>query len=504
MSKKAKKNKTKQSAYSAPKRPAGMSDEEYEEYLEITEAKKEAAAIEAERKKLKEKINSYKATAAVAAGNSAKETGSAVKSGFGKIGSALKKTPGRIKNSAVSAYRNLPETGRKLWAPFSRFGEKKYSFPVLFILIFVFYYLFCLHKGCNIITLDVHCITLHFYLADYSVGFCSRLLIGAVIGLFTDRVSPELISVLIRIAVCLTLLIQAAISGYVLKKALREKNLFAVLIVLMFVFNPLCIDEYLIAPGMIDTWQLLLFMLWLCTCRSPLVYLTAPLTAFAGMALHYSYVFNYFPPMMVILFGEAVLSQKKSARIRNGVSFASASVAGAGSFLWFVFGANRHLKMTSDEFYNHMMAKFDCRPSLAAYYKSIQNGNYVIWREYFDYYIFGDMGKHEGSEVVGGWLPLLKAYKEQHFNSSMLIEDLKLFVPVFLILGIFWVLKMKKESGFLRRLPYVLCIAQALVLIPEILMSLDFYRWFSAAIISQAAVYFMYFSAGSELGRDAG
>ena len=88
---------------------------------------------------------------------------------------------------------------------FSDFASKKYSIPLFFVFAFFCLFVSAEIGGFNVldITGDKNEAGTFLYLLDYRVGFTTRLLVGAVLGLFTDKITPTLISA--RFAISLSL-----------------------------------------------------------------------------------------------------------------------------------------------------------------------------------------------------------------------------------------------------------------------------------------------------------
>ena len=77
----------------------------------------------------------------------------------------------------------------------SDFAAGKYSLALFFLFAFFCLFLSARIGGFNVldITGDKNEAATFLYLLDYRVGFTTRLLVGAVLGLFTDRITPTLI-----------------------------------------------------------------------------------------------------------------------------------------------------------------------------------------------------------------------------------------------------------------------------------------------------------------------
>lgn len=366
------------------------------------------------------------------------------------------------------------------------FTEKPISMPVFVLTGIVTYAVITVLSGYKIFGLSALPPTYQFYVCDFSVGYCSRLFVGAVISLFTDKVSIALMDGIINVSVVLSLIGQATIAGLLLRAGLKNRSLPAALIGILMMTNPLAVLENMSAPGLLDVYLLLLFLIWLAFLKTPLIAIVTPVFCLVGMAIHYEFLFSFLPPMLVLLLYYAIFAKKKRVRVGRWLAFSGGSVASAVSFYFFVFLAKDHLRLTSDEFYQHMLSRFSLSSSQMEFLTAIMGG--PLYRDYFDYYIFGQYKGYDYFNNIKDFFVFLKNWTSGRFNAEMLLKDIILFIPVFLIASFVWIRCAKREKG-IRRLPYICFIGQALVLIPELIISTDIWRWVSATLLTQFFVF---------------
>lgn len=366
------------------------------------------------------------------------------------------------------------------------FAEKKYSIPCFIAFAFLSYIAIAYHCGFSPFHLSAHMSTLHYYLCDYKVGFCSKLLIGAILSLFEDKVPVSQMSVIANTAIVLALLLQAVIAGCLLRSALKNRSLAAVTMGLLFVFNPLVVIENMATPGLLDIYLLLLFLVWLAFVRTPVSLIVTPLFCFLGMTIHYVFALVFLPPMLTLTFYYAVFSEKWSARIRNAFTLTLSSAVSAASFSYFVFFAKNHLRMTSDEFYQYMLSRL----VISRWEESINilKMGTPIFKPYFDFYIFGEYDGNYYYQSANNFLSFLKNWAIDNLHAGVLIVDLVLLTGICLVSLLIWSACAVREKG-IKRLPYVLFVLQMVVIVPEILLSTDIWRWVATTLISQAAVF---------------
>ena len=376
----------------------------------------------------------------------------------------------------------------KIWTLLSSFAKKPWSVPVFILAAAACYTGITYFAGFKLFGLTAYPPTYQFYLCDYSVGFCSRLFVGAVIGLFTDRVSIQQMSLIINSAVCLSLAAQATIAGLLLRAGLKNQSVPAALMGLLMMTNPLAVVENMSSPGLLDVYLLILFLLWLAFLKTPLIAIVTPIFCLIGMAIHYEFLFSFLPPMLTLLLYYAFFAEKKRERVGRWIAFTGGGAVSAASFYYFVFLAKNYLRLTSEEYYQRMLARFNLTVSQRSVLTGIMGA--PIYRPYFDFYIFGQYQDYDYFKNIGDFFEFLKNWTIKGFSPGMLYKDLVLFVPVLLLAAAVWGICASKEKG-LKKLPYIFFVGQALVLVPELIISTDIWRWVSAALLTQFIVFAM-------------
>lgn len=381
-----------------------------------------------------------------------------------------------------------------------RFAVHWFTLPLLILFAFGCFALVTYLEGYKLFGLKVSCWVCQFYLCDYSVGFCSRLLVGAVITHFTDVVSTDLMNVIINTAVILSLILQSIAAGVILRVAMKRGSLLGCGITLLFLCTPMTVTENMRMPGQLDVYLLLIVLLWLFCYRTPAVYVVSLLVCAAGMAIHYEFLLMFLPPMMILLLYRAIAWEKRRARVCSAVTFAACAVVFVALMVWFLVLANKHLYLTDDEFYYNMLRRFRTDP-LTRSVNISKMGNPIL-KEYFDSHIFGHTDYSAGIYGVD----------IQSFTNTNLLDYLKVewmiaqnmkqdgwtklllpFLPYALIFCAVWGTCAVKEKGS-KRFLYFCCAASLLILIPELLASSDVWRFISSTLISQYVMFFGIYS----------
>lgn len=488
--KKSKQNNTKTAA---AKRPAGMSNEEYEEYLEITEAKKEAAAIGAERERIRNAIRN----------NGRKQlenTHSAVSESLGKVEKVRKNIPAfKLKTKAffVSAKRfscgfcaRFSQFSGKISDFMRGLAEKKCSFPLFAVCFFLCYFLFNLLSGYNFLSLS-HCPdfrTYQFYISDFSCGFVSRVLVGAVITHFTDRVSLELMAKICSWAVITALAMQSVIGAQALRISLKKKSRLGIFASLVFALSPLTSSWITQVYGTIDVFVLIIFLIFIILLPSGISVVLAPAICLAAMTTHEAFMCQFAPAIVAILFFKAFYENSRLKRALSGISFTLSAGTCAGSFIWFVSFADKHLLCSEEEYNALLESRLAIPPETADWLRGLFK-NAPYFRDFFRYYIFRN---RQGLDVTkdSDFLTSQMNHTFSNVNIVALKNNLYILLPVVIVLFVVIFRMLKKEKGA-KKLPWLMFSAVPFQFVPAFIMSTDTSRFTGPLTVSVLSILFV-------------
>ena len=392
--------------------------------------------------------------------------------------------------AGAAARSGRTPSGGRVSALFSDFAAKKYSIPLFFA--FAFFCLFVSAKigGFNVldITGDKNEAGMFLYLLDYRVGFTTRLLVGAVLGLFTDKITPTMIYRTAGLSVLVSFILHALLGGLVLRKSVAKKAYPIALLTLVFLLHSLTSLQNIRIKGCLDTYIYILFLLWLFFFDRYASVVTVPALCAVCMLIHYSYIFTFMPPVLALMVYGLVFAEKRVKRVLCGVSFAVGGAAVLGLFFYFVFFANDHLKMTREELYAYMESKYELTVMEEIHMRRIFGGN-LFFRDYLDVYLFNrDLFTEEFGNANNA-LGYIRTGVRNYVGLSVYLKYISLFLPLYAVFAALWGACMKKARG-LKKLPFIVFIGMPVTLLPAFYMSTDVWRWTSASIISQLCVLF--------------
>lgn len=426
-----------------------------------------------------------------------------------KIGSSARRNADKIGSSARrkadavgSALQKAEALYRTAADALSRFAEKKAALPVLILFSFCALFLTALIGGYNALTMNTRMqFTFYqFYLCDFSAGFCSRVIVGSIVSLFTDTVSIALMERIAGAAVLLSFILLSVLTGAVLRKGLREKAFVPVLAAVLLLFEPVTAQSNFMFLGTLDIYALLLFLLTVGTFGTPLFYAAAPVLSLLGMTVHYHYFFSFFPPVLALYVYELFLSEKKSRRAAAAAGMSVTALSGGSLFVYFVFFAKDHLLCTADEFYDRMVSRFDVSAAVRRGLEKIMDGN-AVFRDYFDYYIFGYNKGTFYYDSGANFIDFLRRDRYDRAPLSLYLKYFALVLPVLIAFFLLWCVCASRQEGS-KKLPYIAFACIMAALFPELFISSDVPRWMSIALITQFVLLFTVFLHKDPAVRD--
>lgn len=201
----------------------------------------------------------------------------------------------------------------------------------------------------------VNDVTYSFYAIDFSVGFCSRVVQGALYNLFVKTPSPLTVSIYLTVIFIIT----AGIISYIAEKVILQTDSkyrkTAVIIFLFFLVGPSTFAMYLKIFGLIDFfWVSATALSLLCLQKKQLYFLIVPLAVFM-VFVYYGAILCYVPFVAIILLYKISAEQeKKEKRYLTAVFFAMVIIAIAFA-VYFAAFERSNLLMTMEEFDSFMI-----------------------------------------------------------------------------------------------------------------------------------------------------
>lgn len=318
------------------------------------------------------------------------------------------------------------------------------------------------------------------YIGDFSIGVCSRLMLGQILSLFKDSFTTEWITSFILISILIMFFFAAAFMGSVLAKA--EKPTLKALFIFCFMLciYPVSFNSFLnINFGFLELFMIMLFTVVAFAGENKIFIYFTPVIIFTGIMLHESFIFSFMCPVLALVAYYTTQTHKKT--VFTSPAFLISAFSAVGTAVYSVFFSRMTLKMTENEMLSYLAEKGNCDISSVSGYL-----------ETFLYYtdVRGDTGKTHVDNIfeVFSHLVEITAGKTNGIQITQTIAAL----PFLILLFVIWCSCIKNTKGFSQKIPYILFM---LTPVPQIvaatIISMDYSRFFSAIIISQAFYLFV-------------
>lgn len=334
--------------------------------------------------------------------------------------------------------------------------------------------------------------TYSFYAIDFSIGFCSRVIQGALYNLIFRIPDYLTVSIYLMVIFIITFGAVSYLAERFIKSVDAQYRKSAIIITLFFLTGPATFAVLVPVFGMIDVfWVFAAALSMLCLQKKKLYFLVVPLTVFMVL-VYYGATLCYIPFLaIVLLYKISMTEEKKEKRYLIAVFVAMVALT---IFLtvYFVVFERSNLTMTMEEFGEFLMSR------------GVSEGDLYYYN--FSYYRhldgFEENGFLEIPEFDAGSSPaeVIKVLFQQAWISIFVKEFTyvtplvaALILPVLVFIYKFLIMFFKKAKGNnLKR--FSLFCGMALfpfVIVAGFCFSTDVVRWIGNAFLPTLAL-FMY------------
>ena len=219
------------------------------------------------------------------------------------------------------------------------------------------------------------------YAVDYSVGFCTRLLPGAVYNLFVPKPTEATANGYVWL---LTLLLFAAVSlllEHVLLSLPKERRPFFWLLLLFYLTGPATFSLYTHAFGLLDLHWLILMVVFFLLLQKKWGQLLLPVFPLLLLLTSFGAIVSWIPFSVLLILYQLTLQTEKKDRQRLTAVFLAALFVAGGSFLYFAANDKKNLVYDVDGF-NQFMHERGC--DIVAYY---DDSFYDAFETAVDFYV---------------------------------------------------------------------------------------------------------------------
>lgn len=378
-------------------------------------------------------------------------------------------------------------------------NEKMY--PVLLFLFTVFYNLFIVR---NFTLPDIGVAVRSFHTVDFTVGFCTKILPGAVFNLLPGKCTDMKIIVYETI---LLLLFFAAVSvflGRFISSASEENKGTALFLSILFLSGPCTFSIYAYRVGMLDVYWVFLAAAAVFMLRNKYLRWGMPLICIAAILIHISAMIAYIILFAMLLLYEYISAEDKKEKRTWGIIFLLSVGVSVLTFGYFLLFEKSNLVFTMEEF--------------DAWLAGRGAGGYYYDYALYGHFIFDDASFYNFNEVIVpiGFSPLIERFvnkiiQQILFNFTLFVQSnippyvmlilIGLVLPLLLPVYKFALRKMRENKKDKPTVFFCVCLfAQfPFTLLCAILTSVDVTRWTAHAFTVLFTLFlYMLYKEGDE------
>ena len=335
-----------------------------------------------------------------------------------------------------------------------------------FFFAFVSLYNFLIVCRCSLWQVDT--ITYTYHLPDFSFGFVTKVLPGAIYHLFFKEVEPLQLNIYLN---CLMLVFFAfvafALAKLVTSRSSKGSRRTLTVLSIFYLSGPCTFAIFTRELGMLDFYWLLFSVIFLLLVSNKYLKFAVPLIFVLSLLVHFSFVFCYFIFYILILLYRITKAEKKAERISLTVVMVLGIAAVIALALYLIAGEHNNLVYSIDEFHKALDAR-----------NKFTKDTYYIYYDYAFYKQYeiptGSFAEVMKQPLVGGDSFFASLINPIYYQLKIiylsylylperllnLIGLLALLAPVCFILFRFWAQKIKVSDNRFQKALYVLMILQ--------------------------------------------
>ena len=339
--------------------------------------------------------------------------------------------------------------------------KNKYFFITLLFSVLSGYLRYDSDKGLNDFRLSQ-------FLPDYSLGYCSRFLIGSVLAVFKKSFTEQWLTVFSECVFVFTCFLTAVLFNELIKRTGVEYRNGVAVMGLFIISMTMGYGFFTYWLGMLDIfWYIFTLLALVCLCNKYLRWLF-PVFSFLCLANHYMAALFIFPVFAAVLMFQASENPKDKKTAALLILTVAVSVL---SGIYFVFLGPKTVTVTPEQAQNYLNAKLPVDQRHILFY--------MFGKARYDYVsTFSGVIKTNIEENIG--------YLEPHLIIALFAAAL----PVVAVFTYIYIQAFKKSKNVFGKITSVLCIAFNALPFLIIIASSDYVRWFAMTFISQALIIF--------------
>lgn len=318
------------------------------------------------------------------------------------------------------------------------------------------------------------------FIGDFSIGFCSRLLLGSILSIFKDSFTKEWMTAFLRIVTFVIFLITAHYVASSIPHAKKNDRKSLTIFIALFVACPFSITIYAgDIFGFIDVFCFAILLITLYFGSNRILIWSLPLFLAAGVFIHDAFITGYMAPCLGLMFYYVI--KKHGKKIGASVNFVVSSVVCATTAIYSVVFANSTIKMTEAEMLKYLAKKGNCTVDEVSGYME----GFLFHKDTRDVSV-----QKEYADSIWDFIAHMLKLATESFTPSYLIYFISI-IPIVALVFFVWIKAIKNSNDFMEKVPYILFILTPVPQLFSLFMSTDFTRFLATIVITQMLYLFM-------------
>lgn len=227
-----------------------------------------------------------------------------------------------------------------------RAADKQPYGVLLFVFALLYYLVFMLNAGFPSVWIS----TYTYHLVDFSVGFCTKILPGALFNLLPGENSWDKANVYENILLALFFIGLCAMLGRFISNSPEPHRKTAVMLSVLFLTGPCTVSMYVLTLGTLDVYWAFTAILFVFALRNRYLRFLLPALCFTAILINFSSVLAYNILFSLLLLYEYCTEEDKKEKRVFAILFAVCTAVSLFAFVYFLLFEKSNLTMSIEEF----------------------------------------------------------------------------------------------------------------------------------------------------------
>ena len=331
-----------------------------------------------------------------------------------------------------------------------------------------------------------------YYLADFSMGKTSRLLIGSLINLLTDKPTTVWLNCFAAVVLLLTFILTSLLVGRVIKSTEGKMRTVITVFSLFFVSGAFTFWGFSKFFGILDIYMYLLAVISVIAAHNRIFRWLIPAFCVGGVLINYVFTISYYPIIALVLLYLIATSEKKAGNVI--ILLLSGGISVALMFYCLIVGKTT-ATMPFEEMWQIMEDKLGTEISYNA-------------ATYYEFYLYGteENSVSYGIDMNASVSNFIEAFSRYLLESAHNIRDfISVTIGALPVFGVFWYIWGKcfgAAETKLKKFVFFCIIVSPVFTVICCLLSTDITRWAAPGIFTQFILGFVMFAGKDKLFED--